>query len=144
MTLPVVAMSLLLLVPPAAAPDDAKDDRDKFQGTWKAVALEHEGRKAEPDEVKKFEFIVEGPRYVLRGGEEKFEGKLTLDPKASPHALDATFVDPSGNELGRVKGIYKFDGPRLVLCWSQGGGDRPEEFVTKPDSKRRMIVLEKK
>ena len=130
-----LAMTLGLLTA-----DDPKAALEKLNGTWKAESLETDGKAAEADEVKAYELTIKEGRYTMKNGDETFRGMLTLDPAATPPTIEATYLDEQENERGRTKGIYRLDGGKLTICWSHEG-ERPREFVTRPDSGHRLMVF---
>lgn len=132
---------LLLMIGLFGAADDAKAALDKWQGTWTAVSLENEGKKAE--DVKDHTLTVKDDSYTMKTPDNTTRGKLTLDPSKTPATMEATFVDEDDKEAGKVLGIYKFEGGRLIVCWADEGNDRPTDFTTGAGSGRRMIVLKR-
>jgi uncharacterized protein (TIGR03067 family) len=113
-----------------SAADDAIKDRKRMQGTWKVLSSEYPGKK----ETNKDEtWIIAGDRIAFqRSGQAQDSCTFKLDPGQEPAAFDGT---------GR-RGIYCFDGPRLVLCWTAGKEERPKEFAAK--EQQALWVLQKK
>ena len=107
----------------AALADDAKDDAlKKLQGTWVNA-------KAGEDRQSRWSFDKDGLKATV--GASDYAGKVTLDPKGEPFpTIDVAVSEGSGDNAGKTsKGIYKFDGDRLVICVaSPGGATRPSEF----------------
>jgi len=96
-------------------------DLKKMQGTWVRAGDEGPDLKwtFKGDELRA---DVDGAIYV---------SKITVDSKATPNAtVDLVIKEGPGNAAGvTVKGIYKFDGDKLVFCVVKPGGDkRPTEF----------------
>ena len=59
--------------------------------------------------------------------------RLAVDPKATPQpTIDFTVKEGPAEAVGKsAKGIYKFDGDRLIFCIAMPGSDaRPTEFKT--------------
>jgi uncharacterized protein (TIGR03067 family) len=105
--------------------DDAKVEGDlkKAQGTW--VRTGDEG----PDSTWKFEGA--SVKTTVNGND--YTSTVKLDETAKPHAtIDFTVKDGPGDVQGKtVKGIYKFDGSKLILCIATPGTEkRPAEFKT--------------
>jgi uncharacterized protein (TIGR03067 family) len=138
--LPMLVGVLMVLVAAAEPQPTTQEDFDRFQGTWSVLALVNDGQPMPAAALKNAEFIVEGTHYAMRGVEDSFRGSFTLNPKASPKAIDSTFVDTVGKEQGRARGIYEFRGDRLIICWSEQGA-RPTELASKPGSGTRLIEL---
>src|SRR5690349_15701952 len=82
-------LALGLLVAADDKDDAAKKDLKAIEGTWKAVKGEEKGQALKGDEIKGYEFVVQGDKYTLRvGGEEREQGTLKLDPTKKPKAVD--------------------------------------------------------
>lgn len=123
-----LALALIVTSAPALRADDAKVEGDlkKLQGTW--VRAGDEG----PDSRWVFEgnslkASVQGMEYVC---------KISVDEKAKPHAtIDIEIKEGPGDAAGKsVKGIYKFDGDKLVLAVSPPPIDtRPADFQPVQD-----------
>jgi uncharacterized protein (TIGR03067 family) len=78
----------------------------------------------------------------------KFEGmppqesEFTLDPSKKPAHFDFKPTNIKDDMKPR-EGLYKFDGDKLIFCWTRGGGDRPKDFESKPDSMSALFELVK-
>jgi uncharacterized protein (TIGR03067 family) len=110
--------------------DDAKakveGDLKKLQGTWARAGDEG------PDSTWKFE--GDTVKTAVNGND--YTSTIKLDEKASPHAtIDFTVKDGPGDVQGKtVKGIYKIDGSKLVLCIAMPGVEsRPADFKSVED-----------
>src|SRR5947209_4994846 len=85
--LAVLAAGLLL----GADPPDrggAAGEVKKFTGTWQAVSIERDGRKAPAAEVEKVRLTVRGDHYTLTVGDQTIQGTHKLDPSTSPKHID--------------------------------------------------------
>lgn len=133
--------AVLFLVATASPQEGAKKDVDKIQGKWAVVALENDGKALPPEALKGSTFEVKGNKYILKGGEDTYQGALTLDQTGRPKLIDATFVDAEGKEKGKAVGIYELDGDSLKICWREKGDQRPTELASKPGSGTRLIIL---
>ncbi len=49
-------------------------------------------------------------------------------------------IEPGGDTM---RGIYRLDGDKLVICVGIGGGDRPTEFKTTKDDQAFLDNLER-
>jgi uncharacterized protein (TIGR03067 family) len=123
-------MSLLVVAVAAVAvrADEAKvsGDLKKIQGTW--VRSGDDG----PDSSWKFD----GETLKASVNGMDYTCSVKLDEKAKPHAsVDLTVKDGPGDSTGKTaKGIYKFDGAKLVLCIAMPGVEaRPADFKTVED-----------
>jgi uncharacterized protein (TIGR03067 family) len=113
-----------------------KKERAKFQGTWRVVSLEMDGKKYPEEEIKQ--------TVVIRGNQiafytrDKLELQLTfeLNPAANPKRID--FFD---SQKKRLRGIYSFEGDTLTICEGPiGKRKRPAEFRSKPGSGFSLFV----
>jgi uncharacterized protein (TIGR03067 family) len=131
--------------------DDAKPQQDvafkPFDGAWKVVALEADG-KAEPEEA------IKGMRCWFKGSEVQFadadeksreRASVKLDSSKSPKQVD--FVVLEGADKGKtIQGIFKFEKDRLVICLRDAEAaekGRPKEFKTEANSGLGMMTLER-
>src|SRR5947209_7337303 len=106
---PAMAVGLLL------AASDPKDDAARLQGAWVMVSLEIDGETMSEDQVASGRLVVEGDRYTPTYEGKDYPEAITLYPDKTPRAIDFTFRDgPRKGET--VKGIYKFEGDRYVMC----------------------------
>ncbi len=136
----VLAVGLLL------AADDPKQDAIKkemaqFQGTWKFVSMEVEGKKKPDKDFTKYTVVLQGDQWTVSEG-DKIAANVTfkLDPTKKPKTID--LVDVEKKRL--IRGIYSLDGDKLTVC-DRGSekGERPTEFATKADSGLVLVVLKR-
>ncbi|HLW65596.1 MAG TPA: TIGR03067 domain-containing protein [Gemmataceae bacterium] len=127
---------LLALLMPAADPnEDAKKDLQKMQGTWKVEKLTNNGTEAPAEIIAKMSVVIAKNKMTVEAeGRPGEVAEVTLDPSKKPAHYDFT----PANDSKQRHGLYKFDGEKLYLCWTRGGGERPKAFESKPDS---MIVV---
>src|SRR5262245_54085172 len=148
MSLRLLAMStLVLLVGGALAQDDAaKKELAKLQGPWRVVSAE-ENKEAVPNEiVENLKFVIKGDELTLAGVENIVKKvakvKLVVDPSTTPKTID--FKIEAGSEKGTtVEGIYELKDDELRFCACTVGGNRPQEFATKPGSNLILFVLKR-
>lgn len=122
------AVLVFALVAVAVRADDAKvsGDLKKLQGTW--VNAGSDG----PDSTWKFD--GETLKTTVNGAD--YSCTVKVDEKAKPHAsIDLAVKEGPGDSQGKSsKGIYKFDGAKLVLCIALPGVEaRPAAFKTVDD-----------
>jgi uncharacterized protein (TIGR03067 family) len=115
----------------AFAADKAVDrEIAKWQGTWKAVSMEHDGKLTPPDKLKPIKLTVDGAKYHFQNGDFNERGTYKFDPAGEPKALD--IVVGEGPDKGKVYlVIYKVAGDRLTICLESANKNRPKQFTGK-------------
>jgi uncharacterized protein (TIGR03067 family) len=136
-------LTLALLPAPAAAQSAAaKKELSRFQGTWRLVAREIEGKKATPNAVKTADATLtfKGDKVTYRSqGEDIWTATLTLHPTKSPKVVEVTHLTgPQKGKTGRA--IYKLEGDRLTVCFSFT--ELPTDFTTE-DTDRALVVYQR-
>src|SRR5947209_11138945 len=127
------------------AADDAKDEAAKKEmktlaGTWAAVSVESNGKKASDEEIKEIRYVFDakGKWQLKSKGETIGEGTYTIDPTAKPKAITYKITTSiSKKDDGKTSvGIYEVEGDYLKVCrtWPENL-ERPKEFSAGPDSK---------
>src|SRR5262249_9661801 len=93
-------------------PKKESEDLPKLQGTWQAVALEHNGEKLSADVVKKFRVIIRDNTITFDPDGNKREASFSL---GTSNKLKAIFLkaDP---KAPMVRAIYALEDGRLKLC----------------------------
>lgn len=127
------------------AADDAKDDDakkkelEKFQGTWKIVSIERDGKKEEPkDSVA----TVSGDKFATKSGNDVVrEGSLKLID-VSKKAIDVTYT--AGPDKGKaLQGVYSLVGDKWVLAYAGPDKDRPKSVPTAKGEVHLVLHLER-
>jgi RNA polymerase sigma factor (sigma-70 family) len=129
---------------------------DRFRGTWKVISITALGRQAAPKNlVWKFEDgkLVMSQALIgdRREGQDGQEATYRLggdpnDAEPTSTAIDMKVVlttSPPGEKPVRegiktFKGIYAWDGNRLVLCFALKGDQRPTQI---PDALGRDVAV---
>lgn len=103
-------------------------------GKWLMVSLEINGEAVGEDLVSSASLVVEGDRYTPRYDERVISETIKVGPEASPRAIDFTYTDgPRKGE--KVKGIYKLEGDRYVMCRPlRAESPRPSGFAAPAGS----------
>ncbi|MEX0676569.1 MAG: TIGR03067 domain-containing protein [Pirellulales bacterium] len=102
----------------------------KWQGTWKAVSMEHDGKSTPPEKLKPIKLTVDGANYHFQNGDFNERGAYKFHPDQEPKALD--IVVGEGPDKGKVYlVIYKVEGDRLTICLESANKNRPKQFTGK-------------
>ena len=116
-------------------------DLQKLQGTWRVVAAHFDGEAADrgPGDL----YIFAGSsltKKLLLDGETLTLSKLRIDlrPDASPAEFDIV----GQHDDDRTHCIYRFDGPRLVLCL-EGNRVPPTAFRAEAGDDQLLLELER-
>jgi uncharacterized protein (TIGR03067 family) len=140
-----VAAALLVIAGNPATAEDTKKDKDRIQGTWKAVDGEIQGQQIPEEGIKNLALTLklDGDKYTFDATGQNEEGKVKLDPDKKPKTID--FIIETGTDKGKTQlGIYAFEDGKLKLCVSKAGEtDRPTSFKTKEGSMNVCFVLKK-
>jgi uncharacterized protein (TIGR03067 family) len=126
------------LLPTAAAQNEGAKELEKFQGKWATVSVTVNAQVE--DEIKNRFMAIKGEKATfLYKDKERGTGSLKIDPSKSPAHIDFTYED--GPAKGKtLKGIYKFEGDTLTVCYGGFGKDRPSEFASKAGSESILAV----
>jgi uncharacterized protein (TIGR03067 family) len=124
----------LLLVAGAPKDDQSKKDLKQFEGTWKIVSVEQDGKKLADDSFKDIRMVVKGNQYaVKRGNRTAEQGTFKIDATKKPRTIDVTPTEGEGK--GKTyHGIYEIQGDTARDCFAAPGKDRPTTFATKSGS----------
>jgi uncharacterized protein (TIGR03067 family) len=145
----VAVVSLMCGVGLSGAADEAKEEAVKkelqaFQGTWRLISRELDGKKASEEELKDrvVVFDAAGKVSARHGDKITFEAAWKIDPTKKPKAVDSTST--LGENKGKTNlGIYELEGDTLRVCLGPIGKERPTEFSSKPGSGNRLFRLER-
>jgi uncharacterized protein (TIGR03067 family) len=128
-----------------AAPTAVDTELERVRGQWRVIELVENGQEIPDDqmqywlpgggqlEIVDYTILFESPL-----GGAKTTREFRIDPTSYPKKITIKNKD---TETG--KGIYKFDGGKLVICISRDVSSVPNEFTAPKDSACALIVLEK-
>ncbi len=114
----------------------------KFEATWKFVSIEVEGDPVPEDKFVGDRLVLKGRQFTSNVQGNTTHGVFKIDPTVNPKTIDLTFTDGPGKDKTQ-KGIYELEGDTQKICFSLPGRPRPTEFVSKPDSRQMIQVLER-
>ncbi len=114
----------------------------RFEGTWRFVSMEFEGKAIPEDSFKDSQMTIVGDRFTTKGRGESAEGTFTVDPTASPKTIDIAIVSGSGKKA-TILGIYTLEGDTYTICSGLPNGPRATEFSAKAGSKRGLQVMKR-
>jgi uncharacterized protein (TIGR03067 family) len=142
-----LAVGLLACVAGSFAADATDEEATKreyarFEGTWKFVSLEVEGKKLPEKVFAESLLILEGSRFTAKEAAGTSKGTFKVDLSKKPKQIDISFTEgpPKGETL---LGIYELDGDTYKVCIGMPGKGRPTAFVSKPASGHVLEVLKR-
>ena len=131
--------------PLSDAKDEAiKKDRKQIEGTWRVIALEVNGNKADEVDAKKLTVVngSDGTWSLLSEGKEISKGTSTFDPTKNPKTINFTPTEGEGKGNHHL-GIYELGEKTRKLCFAPPGKERPTEFVSIPGSELILVTFER-
>ena len=123
------------------APKEGASDADKakIQGGWYTSSFQSDGDVAEVYRTEP-DLIFENDELVLYGMRA---GRYTIDASKTPKTID--WIIDRGYDKGTTAGIYMIKDGVLTLCLAGAPGlPRPDTFMSKKGSKRRLHVYKRK
>jgi uncharacterized protein (TIGR03067 family) len=141
----VIGLAISFSVAIALAGDDPIDkERKGYQGAWKVVAVEVDGKEVAENDFRKLTFInkADGTWIVESEGKEISSGKSDIDPTKKPKTID--FMPTSGVFSGNeYLGIYELGKDTRQICYAEKTKERPTEFSAPAGSGRFLIKFER-
>ncbi len=126
-----IGCALLFIPFWSARGDDA--DQAALQGKWIVESFQYNGGPVEMMKEAVREFKENKYTLTPKAG-DVIEGTIKLDPGQKRKTID---LEIDGRTL---KGIYEVDGDMLKMSYTLNGGERPTEFVSKPDSGQILVT----
>jgi uncharacterized protein (TIGR03067 family) len=124
--------------------DPIENERKIYQGTWKVVAMEVDGKEVAAENASKLTVInkADGSWSVESEGKEISSGKSDIDPTKKPKTID--FMGTLGVFSGKeYLGIYELDKDTRQICFAEKANGRPAEFAAPAGSGRWLIKFER-
>ncbi len=125
-------MTAALVLSADPAPEEVKKEIQRFQGTWKFVSIETEGKKL--DEKAYGPLIIMGNKITYKGDSGSCHFTFKVDATKKPKTIDITFMDDGLLKGVTIFGIYELDEDTFKACYNVGSQDskgRPTEFASK-------------
>jgi uncharacterized protein (TIGR03067 family) len=126
----------------AAEEDAARKEYARFEGTWKFVSIEIEGKNMPEKFFKGSRLILKGPQFTYQEGGTTYKGTYKVEVSKKPKQIDMTFTEGPEKDKTMV-GIYELDGDTCRVCVNPTGKGRPTEFASKPGSGHVLEVLKR-
>lgn len=129
---------------PTAAATAVEADRQALRGNWRIIELHVDGQRSADEEARRLTVVNagDGSWTLLRDGAEFVRGTSTIDPVATPKAIDFIATDPNG-ERQEYQGIYEPGDPIRRICFGRPGRPRPVAFTSTADDEQLLIVFQR-
>ena len=146
MRLAIVAMLLssTLAYAGGRTPDPVvQKERERLQGTWQLVSAKEHGREINRALAKLFLMKIKGKTLTLEieipDAKEKIVQKVTyhVDLKKRHKVLR---FGPNGRN---IRGIYRLEKDRLIICSREDGRGLPTDFTCKVGSHRSLLIWQR-
>jgi uncharacterized protein (TIGR03067 family) len=117
---------------------DAKEEANradiaKWQGEWRAVSMETDGKQSSDEQLKKIKLTVNGTNYHFQNGSFSEHGAYRFNAAIEPKQLDIVVGD--GKDKGKVyQTIYRISGDELTICLEVANDKRPTDFSGRAGS----------
>lgn len=145
-----LTVGLLAFGPLQAVPDrpekknPVKEDTDKLQGNWVAVAYELHGRPVSDEMVQRLamRLTIRKNTWTLHRRDRDFPMTFRINPTARPKTVDLTIG--YGRYQGKsVLAIYELAGDTLKICQAPVGRERPTAFASKISPPIQVMVFQR-
>ena len=124
--------------------DAIKQERKKYEGTWRVIFLQSDGNQAAEKDAKKITVVnhTDGTWSIQVEGKEVVKGTSEIDPTKNLKTID--FTPTEGSDKGKVfLGIYDLKENCRKLCYAPAGKERPTEFSSKPGSGHVLAIFQR-
>src|SRR4030095_13159046 len=91
----------------------------KLDGTWRGLSMQINGKEMDEKDFRESQMSFTARTVILTfKGKVTGRGSFTIDPSKDPKHITVTIEE--GAFKGKSSfGIYKFEGQKLVICWTQ-------------------------
>jgi uncharacterized protein (TIGR03067 family) len=124
--------------------DAIKQERKKYQGSWRVILLQVDGNQVPGRDAKKIMVSnqADGTWSVKVDGMEVARGTSEIEPGKTPKTVD--FTPTAGSEHGKhFRGIYDIRQNCRKICFAAAGKDRPSEFASRPGSGHILAIFQR-
>lgn len=138
--IPVALLSFAFAPVPKPKPTD-QVELGRLQGKWVLVAESYGGKPTTPPAL---EAVFSGRRLVLGPAKDAVGWEITLDPKASPRAMDKRMPAAEKGVFLLQKAAYSLEGDTLKLCYNASDWwARPKDLSGKGQSHHLRVFKRK-
>jgi uncharacterized protein (TIGR03067 family) len=137
----------LLATSTALSGGEKKSDKERLQGTWRAVSSE-QGGKEDPN-AGQHTLTFAGDKFTVKRNDKlMIEGTFKVDPSKTPKTIDMTItrIEEGNQEKFKGKtsqGIYELKKGELKWCAAEpGSSERPTDFATA-GTKHMLVTLKR-
>jgi uncharacterized protein (TIGR03067 family) len=124
--------------PRPATEEEIKAELKQLEGKWGGSSTMTDGQQSGGFQLVFFDFngdavVIQDMNVGLR-----VDGKVKVDPKASPKTMDIVL------EKGTRQGIYRLEGDKLTICWgAEKDSSRPKEFTGEKGTKQQLMTFKR-
>lgn len=137
----ILVIGLTAFAAETLAVDNKPSDRQLFQGTWRIILAEREGKPAN-DEVDRVRYLFsDGKLLIIDDDKTIVDATFELDAARKPKQLTIVAIVEGNAET--VKGIYRFEKDHLTLCFAMPGEARPKAFFTGKGDGNSILIFER-
>jgi uncharacterized protein (TIGR03067 family) len=123
--------------PIKVASQKSESELAPFQGAWKHLSIDVNGKQAAPAIVREYVYRFDGAQFSsTRSGQVQSKGTFVIHATKSPG-----WIDLVESPAITIYGIYRFDRDKLTLCLHEK--QRPTTFEPPPGRGHIVLVLER-
>jgi uncharacterized protein (TIGR03067 family) len=123
------------------------EDEGKIEGTYILTGGENDGQQVPEERVKGslVKITRDTISVVDKDKNDIYVAKYKLDTTRTPTAIMMTNEAGTGGTKGeKARGIVRWDGDTLKLCYAPEGGTVPTSFTTKAGTKQNCFIMKRK
>jgi uncharacterized protein (TIGR03067 family) len=130
-----------LMIPDLIQTPDISRALEALQGAWTVTDIKNQQWLLRGDLGSRWTIV--GNRLTTGAPGDWSRGKLRIDPRRTPAAIDCYVADSPFHDLV-LCGIYCLERDTLKVCWSTGRSNthrRPREFAADRNSQTELFTL---